>query len=393
MSVAAPQATDLFAHGWRIERPRAGLAAPLPVTETPELVGQGSRLERQGDFAGAEACYRRAAAPDSPCSPAGRGLAYMMLATLLLARGDFGAAWPFWEARERPPVMSQRVAPWRGQRLRGRTVLVAPEAGLGDQIQFARWLPLLRARGAGRVIYGAPSPLVRILRRMPGIEVVDAGDNDTRAINLDFPVDFCAGIGGLPSVFDARPESIPPAPYLSAAPADIEQWRGRLPDAPLRVGLVWRGSPTHGVDRVRSLPSLKPLAPLWEVPGVAFVSLQKGPAEDQARAGVPGQPLTHLGAEHRDFADTAAILEHLDLTISVDTSTAHAAGALGKPVWVLSPKLPDWRWRHADMVRRWYPTARVFPQHQHHDWSGAVQDVAAALREFKCAREGAKEGL
>ena len=393
MSVGASQATDLFAHGWRVERPRTAGPAQLPVSEIPDLVRQGCRLERQGDFAGAEACYRRAAAPDSPYSRTGRGTAWMLLATSLLARGDFGAAWPFWEAREAPPVMSQRIAPWRGQRLRGRTILVAPEAGLGDQIQFLRWLPLLRTRGAGRVIYGAPSPLVRILRSMPGIEVVDAGDNDKRALNLDFPVDFCVGIGGLPYAFDARPESIPPAPYLSAAPADIEQWRGRLPDAPLRVGLVWRGSPTHGVDRVRSLPSLKPLAPLWEVPGVAFISLQKGPAEDQARAGVPGQPITHLGAEHRDFADTAAILEHLDLTISVDTSTAHAAGALGKPVWVLSPKTPDWRWRHADMVRRWYPTARVFPQHQHHDWSGAVQDVAAALREFKCAREGAKEGL
>lgn len=153
MSVASPQATDLFVQGWRVERPRAGLGAPLPVTEWPELVRQGCRLERQGDFAGAVACHRRAAAPESPCSPSARGLAHALLATALLARGDFGAAWPFWEARERPPVMSQRIAPWRGQRLRGRTILVVPEDGLGDQRQALRWLPLVGARGAGRVTY------------------------------------------------------------------------------------------------------------------------------------------------------------------------------------------------------------------------------------------------
>lgn len=352
---------------------------------------RGWELERRGAFAEAEASYRRAAAEGPDCARA-----RVLLGLLLVSRGEYEQGWRFFESRETGP----RPGNWHGEALEGRDITVtAEDDGLGDHIQFARWLPLLKVRGAGRVLYAPAAPLARLFRSIPGIEITEPRTLSPEElfaaidrIEAGAP-DLSVRSGSLPHIFDARPESIPPAPYLSAAPADIEQWRGRLPDAPLRVGLVWRGSPTHAIDVWRSLPSLRTLAPLWEVPGVAFVSLQKGAGEDEARAGIPGQPITHLGGEIQDFADTAAILEHLDLTISVDTSTAHAAGALGKPVWVLSPQVPDWRWRNADMVRRWYPTARVFPQHRHHDWSGAVQDVAAALREFKRAREGAKEGL
>ncbi|HXR91425.1 MAG TPA: hypothetical protein VN750_14225 [Steroidobacteraceae bacterium] len=174
--------------------------------------------------------------------------------------------------------------------------------------------------------------------------------------------------------------SIPQPPYLRADPADIERWRPSLPQTGFRVGLVWRGNTTNAYDQWRSLPDLATLAPLWNAPSAEFVSLQKGHGEEEARAAERGGLLTHLGSDVRDFADTAAILSQLDLIVSIDTSTAHLAGALGRPLWVLADKVPDWRWRHAATVSEWYPSARVFYQHRSGDWSGAIDDVAEALK-------------
>lgn len=352
-----------------------------------QLIVTGCALEHQGAFEAAESCYRRAAEEGSTVYAA---MARTRLAVLLLGRGDFAHGLPLFESRGAGPEPSSLR--WGAQRLNGETVIVTSERedegeGLGDHIQFARWLPAIKARGAGRVIYSMSRerrPLARLFASIPGIDVEIARPlslEDVEAI-LDTPprglhVRACS----LPFILGARPHSIPAPPYLKSDSDDVERWRSRLPDAPLRVGLVWRGSPNNPEDTWRSLPGLATLAPLWQAPGVAFVSLQKGAGEDEARIGLPGQSLTHLGSEQRDFADSAAILEQLDLLISVDTSTAHLGGALGKPVWLLADKVPDWRWRDEDLARRWYPTVRIFRQHVQGDWNGAIEDMTAALME------------
>ena len=277
----------------------------------------------------------------------------------LLAAGDYVRGW----------AMLNRHS---GGSLHRRTVCVQadPCSGFGDQIQLVRYAPLLAERAA-RVYLIVGWPLVRLFCGMKGVSGVASAYGPE---SLHFvPVTDAS----LPHLLGAGIENIPAAPYLRARPDEIERWRCRLPVASLRVGLVWRGSTLTPRDPVRSLPSLATLAPVLQVPGVAFVSLQKGAGEDESRAA----PLTHLGSDVADFADTAAILEQLDLLISVDTGTAHLAGALGKPVWLLVDHSPDWRWRDPGLVRRWYPTARVFRQHVAGDWSGPVNDVVRALGE------------
>ena len=182
----------------------------------------------------------------------------------------------------------------------------------------------------------------------------------------------------LPRIFDARPGNIPPPPYLSADPADIKRWAPLLPRAPLRVGLVWYPSTLDG----RALPSLATLAPLWRVPGVSFVSLQKGHGENEARASP--LPLVHFGSDVRDFADTASIISQLDLVISVCTSLANLAGAMGRPCWALLEKVPCWRWRHAGA--EWFPSVRQFRQHTLGDWREPVEEIAAALSSWRDRR-------
>lgn len=276
----------------------------------------------------------------------------------LLAAGDYVRGWAALNRHS-------------GGSLHGRTVCVQPDpcSGFGDQVQMARYVPLLAERAA-RVYLLVGRQLVRLFRGLKGVSGVASayGPESLRFV----PVTDAS----LPHLLGADTENIPPAPYLRALPDDIERWRCRLPMAPFRVGLVWRGSTRTPRDPVRSLPSLATLASVLQVPGVTFVSLQKGAGEDEARAA----PLPHLGSDVADFADTAAILEQLDLLISVDTGTAHVAGALGKPVWLLLDNIPDWRWREPELVRRWYPTARVFRQRTQGDWSGPVNEAATALR-------------
>lgn len=342
------------------------------ATDTLALIQAGFSREFAGDFAGAEVLYRRAIA--TPGSP---GAAKIFLSLLLLGRGDYAQGLTLLESR--PLTQCNGPAPplWRGERLRGRSITVMPDSdGLGDKIMFARFVRNLKARGAGRVVVVAPRALKRLFERVAGVYSVIALDDSGHA-NLTERTDYRVGMASLLHLFSVRAASIPTSPYISAAPSDVERWRLKLPQSPVRVGLVWRGDPNNPREPGRSLPSLAALAPLWQVPDVAFVSLQKGAGEDEARAGLTRQPLTHLGSDVRDYADTVAILQQLDLLVTTDTSIAHAAGALGKPVWLLLQHVPDWRWREGAGV--WYPTVRQFRQHTQGDWSGAIDDVAAAL--------------
>jgi tetratricopeptide (TPR) repeat protein len=336
----------------------------------------------------AEAAYRQALAQRPDYADAQFGLA-----TLLLSLGRYEEGWRLYDARYFMPrfvhrrTLSLLSCPrWQGQSLQGCSLLVWQEDGLGDMIQFGRYLSRLKAMGASRLTVACLPPLRRLLSTVEGVDEVidlDLAKERTRAkafaywvSPMSVPLHF--GLYG-----DAREDAISPPVYLKPDAALVDHWRARLDALPpgLRVGLVWKGNPLHHNDAFRSLPSLALLAPLWEVPGVSFVSLQKGEGEDEARTPPEGQPLLHLGGEVSDFADSAAIVAQLDLVIGVDTSTAHLAASLGTPCWIMLPAQDiDWRWQHGREDSVWYPDVRLFRQGVQGAWAEVVERVARRLR-------------
>jgi tetratricopeptide (TPR) repeat protein len=255
---------------------------------------------------------------------------------------------------------------WAGEAVRGRTVFVDSEQGLGDTIQFVRYIPALAAKGA-RVILRAPRPLLRLLDNFPGVAALVSRGDEAPAY------DFHCQLMSLPDRMrtdDPVPIAIP---YLFADAEAVAAWRARLAHLPgRRVGLVWAGNPGFAADHLRSIP-LAALAPLGAAPGVSFVSLQKDAAQ------LPDFPIADFTAALGDMADTAALIGALDLVISVDTGVAHLAGALGKPVWLLNRFDTCWRWLTGRDDSIWYPSIRLFRQAAPGDWSGPVAAAAAAL--------------
>ncbi|MFN7277565.1 MAG: tetratricopeptide repeat protein, partial [Betaproteobacteria bacterium] len=323
-----------------------------------------------------------AEAPDRADARMGRGL-------VMLKRGHYAEGFADFESRfdttdSRVSRLSLPEPPWKGEDLAGETLLVVAEQGLGDTLQFARYLPLLTARGA-RVILVVPTPLRSLAATLPGVAVLAPGET--------LPPYRChASLLSLPHLLGSS--NIVPAtvPYFQPDPVRVAQWRSRLSTLPgLRVGLVWAGDahPEHPrgyrPDRRRSVP-LRQFAPLASVPGVSFVSLQKN--ERAAEAHAPDAPfaLVDWTGELADFAETAALVAALDLVISVDTAVAHLAGALARPVWVLSRHGGCWRWLAGQESSPWYPTARVFHQSARWDWDTALARVAAALGDFVAQR-------
>jgi hypothetical protein len=258
---------------------------------------------------------------------------------------------------------------WRGEPLAGRRLLVWAEQGLGDTLQFVRYARHLADLSAEIVVEVQPE-LERVVRQsLPDIEVIARGGPPPR-------FDVHAPLMSLPHRLGTHLDTIPAdVPYLKADEARMARWADRLGprDAGRRIGVVWAGNVQSSNLRRRSLdPGL--LGALADVPGVEWFSLQKGSA---AR---PPVDMTDWTAELLDFADTAALLTQLDLVITVDTAVAHLAGALGRPVWIMLLNAPDWRWllRRADSP--WYPTARLFRQHQPGDWNSVVQTIAQELQ-------------
>lgn len=273
----------------------------------------------------------------------------------------------------REPLVSRRHVggqpAWNGQDLRGRTILLRAEQGMGDAIQFARYAPLVKALGA-RVLLTQFGGLAGMFA---GVDrVVEEGD----AIEYDYYVHLLS----LPRIFGTEVATIPAAlPYLRVDDARARHWRARLgADARMRVGLAWAGSPAHVRDRHRSL-SLEQLAPLRDVEGVRWISLQKGPREDEGRAPPAGWTMENLAPDLRDFGDTAALVDALDLVICVDTSVAHLAGALGKPTWLMLPTPADFRWLETREDSPWYPGMRLFRQRERGNWADVIARVRAAL--------------
>jgi Tfp pilus assembly protein PilF len=345
-------------------------------------INLGNVLLEQGDARDAHQSYERALAID----PAHEG-AHWNDGLALLMQGDLAEGFRRW--RWNVAASKRFGAPeWRGEALNGATILIHAEQGFGDAIHFARYIPMVAARG-GRVIFEAPVELHRLFATIDGVdEVVAFGD---RLPNFAWQCPLLS----LPLAFDTTLRDVPNAvPYLSADPDAVEDWRRRLAGAALKVGLVWAGRPEHKRDQHRSM-ALAELAPLAAIPNVAFYALQKGAAVSEAEQAPEGMRLEILSPLLGDFADTAAAIMALDLVISVDTSVAHLAGALGKPVWILNAYAPDWRWFEKRSDSPWYPTAELFRQDASRRWTPVVADVAAELRALaagnlvECDREGA----
>lgn len=311
----------------------------------------------------------------------GHAKALFNLAYLLLRQGRWEEGWASFESRDWYAYMARHVdcPRWRGEPLAGRSILVGFEAGHGDMLQFGRYLAELKARGAGPVTLLCHPPLKRLFASLPGVDTLVGFDEELATSGWD----FWTPLMSLPYLCQTRVDNVPATlPYLRAEPALIAEWRLRLPVAGLRVGLVWKGSTGFENDAERSLPGLATLLPLAEVAGVSFVGLQKGAGEDDAAHPPAGLRLTSLGPLLRDFADTAAIVDQLDLVITVDTAVGHLAGALGKPCWLLLPDyLTDWRWLTERTDSPWYPgVMRLFRQPPGGGWTTVVAEVAEALR-------------
>ncbi|MGH7120658.1 MAG: tetratricopeptide repeat protein [Acetobacteraceae bacterium] len=297
----------------------------------------------------------------------------------LLLAGDYARGWEKYEARKGYDRFA-RLYPdpegpiWQGEALNGRTILVHAEQGLGDTIQFARYLPLLAARGA-KVVLACDAMLVPLMAMQPAAlmpELTAVIARGTASPGYDCWVNQMS----LPYRFATRLETIPaPSQYLAWNARRAQRFAERLP-AGLRMGLAWAGNPQHSNDRRRSMPCTA-LAALLETRGVSFVSLQVGPRARDA-AELPG--LIDLTPEIRDFADTAALIATLDLVITVDTSVAHCAAALGKETWVMLPHAPDWRWLTEREDSPWYPSVRLFRQPEPGAWEAVVANVAGRLR-------------
>jgi hypothetical protein len=332
----------------------------------------GNGLTDVAQFAEAAAAYDRSLQlrPNSNRARFNRAL-------LWLLQGDFDRGWPLYEARWNASQVPERIFQeprWDGSELQGRRVLVYAEQGLGDAIQFVRYVHLVAARG-GEVIIECRAPLVDLFRTIAGVaRVVAAGD----ALP---PFDLHIPMLSLPLVFKTTGETIPQkAPYLFADPTRRATWRERVGGnrGRWRVGFNWLGNYRHAANRARSL-ALSQWLPLLTLEGVDFFSLQVEGGTEQIRqfpalAGVIDHT-SHL----RDFADTAAFMEELDLIISVDTSVVHLAGALGRPVWTLLQFVPDWRWGLNSLQTPWYPTMRLWRQPALGDWNSVIQQVAAEL--------------
>ena len=345
---------------------------PQAASGWSNLGGLYAGMKRDAE---AELCCRQALLREPEHAKARFNLAYV-----LLRQGRFEEGWPCLEARDwYAALQAQLDCPrWVGESLQGKSLLIGPEAGYGDMIQFARYAPLLKARGAARITVLCPSALKALLITLQDVDAVLAWDEAMPAEGWDCWTPLLS----IPLHCGTRLDSIPAGlPYLQALPERRARWQARLPTGGLRVGLVWKGNPRFENDADRSLPGLELLAPLAAVPGVRFISLQKGEGEDEARLPPTGLPLLHLGSEIEDFADTAAIVAGLDLVICVDTAVAHLAGALGRPCWVLLPHYKtDWRWLEDRNDTPWYPgLLRLFRQGPAQDWAPVVVEVQAAL--------------
>ena len=330
----------------------------------------GSVLHISGRFDEAMSSYRWALTldPQQANARAGLGILYLLHA-------DFERGWPEYEWRLLM-AESRHVAPpgpaWDGGNPDGLRILVYGEQGFGDALQFCRYLPMLAERGA-TVSLHLPAPVAGLIGdSMPGIDVSSGPGLPS--------YDCHCALLSLPHRFQTRLNTVPnPSGYLQARPETTARWATRLGTGDdLKIGVVWTGNPKHLNNRYRSTTA-EALLPLLDIEGTRFFSLQVGARHEELTRSSKGR-VPDLSSELRDYSETAGAVANLDLIVTVDTSVAHLAGAMGKPVWVLLSAVPDWRWMLEREDNPWYPTMRLFRQRAPEDWAGVIERVAAELR-------------
>ncbi|MGC4060491.1 MAG: tetratricopeptide repeat-containing glycosyltransferase family protein [Aquabacterium sp.] len=395
-------------------------ALSLNATLYPALMNLATLLANRRRFAEAEACYKSAIQVHADDPAAWSNLGAMLtcmrreddaqacllhalrlnpdydkarfnLGYLWMRQGRLAEGWLCNESRLWPGILQGKldITRWAGEALEGRSILIAADAAHGDLIHLVRYVPLLKAMGAGRVAIWGQGALKRWLSTMPGVDAYFAFDEPFAPTQWDVWVPMLSLMHLCGTTLDTIPADLP---YLRADPTRVAhraaQGLARRPDGALRVGLVWRGTPLHENDAQRSLSSLAALAPLWQVPGVRFISLQSGAGADEAVNPPTGLHFEPLAEPLGDFFDTATVVANLDLVIGVDTSIVHVAGALGVPVWVLlSDYKTDWRWMNERTDSPWYPgVMRLFRQDASGEWAPVVARIAQALAQLMPAR-------
>ena len=349
-------------------------ALELKPTLADPHINIGRLLEEAGQIDAASKLFEKAVElePGSPVYHENLGMS-------LLLRGEFVRGWQEYDWRRlMPGNPSNRPFPWPtwdGSPLQGRGIVLFAEQGFGDTIQFLRYAKLVADFG-GEVTVECQQQLVSLARSVPGVAHVIARGEPWPQCHVQLP------LMSAPLVFRHDQLSIPATvPYIFADPVKVAEWKQKLDQAVgsaglKKIGLAWAGSATHKNDKNRSIPVRK-LSPLAEVKNARFISLQKGATTSAPEA----LNVADLTSELNDFGDTAALIANLDLVITADTAVAHLAGAMGKPVWIMMPFVPDWRWMLNRNDSPWYPTAKLFRQETPGDWTGVMKRVVAALAE------------
>jgi tetratricopeptide (TPR) repeat protein len=346
----------------------------------------GMLLRWEKRFEESEAAFKQMLAINPKFS-----LGRMNYGALLLALGRYEEGWALFESRylvfEGETSRMSHNAPfsrWTGEPLLGKSIMLMREQGYGDEIMFARFAKDLKNRGAAKVSVLCQAPIKTLLATVPGVDEVHSVEdlNDVWP-----PMDFWVFSQSLPHVLGVTLDNLPAQiPYIAPQASSSMAWRAhalqKLLPKTLKVGVAWRGSPTHGNDHNRSLASLTVLRPLWDVPNISFVSLQTGDASVEAVNAPPDQPIAEWGSQLMDFADGAALVSQLDLVISVDTAIVHVAGALGTPCWVMIPRIEtDWRWLNDRDDSPWYPKGmRIFRQTTDSGWDDVLGQLKDALQ-------------
>jgi tetratricopeptide (TPR) repeat protein len=341
-------------------------------------------LHNQGKFQSARVHYDRAV-EILPANADARWNRSM----LLLLNGEYDEGWREFEYRltqsgwaTNYPFKHQKSR-WDGSPMKGKRLLVHDEQGFGDTLQFIRYLPLAK-RLVGHLLFETRRPLVPLLSEFPGIDEIVVRTSTQRP---DVDYDCYTPLLSLPKLFRTGMQNIPfPEGYLQAHLRKINYWRKKIGTGDLKVGIVWAGNPGHKNDQNRSC-NLGHFKTLMDLKGVRFFSLQKDVSQKNWKNIVDPYELEDCGQELDDFSDTAGLVHHLDLIISVDTAVVHLAGAMGRPAWVVLPFVPDWRWLHRRSDSPWYCSLRLFRQQSRGDWETVFQKIKEELRRITWQRK------
>jgi tetratricopeptide (TPR) repeat protein len=358
-------------------------ALALDPGNSRSLNNMGRAWHQLGQYGPSRSCFDQAIAlhPDYAEAHLNRGIN-----SLLQGRWEDGWTeyrWRFKCHNRRRLYPHDLASPvWDGRPLNGQKILVHSEQGIGDALQFCRYLPHIKACG-GYVVFEVRESLYSLFRSFRGVD-------ELTPLSADRPyegdVDWHLPLGDCPLIFQTRPETIPDQiPYVAADPVKVAAWRKRLPPGGPYVGLVWSGNDTY---RERAC-NLDAMAAFADLKGVSWIGLQKGPAAAMAdpHHRPAGLEVDNWGEQFQDFSDTAAAVANLDLVISIDTSVAHLAGAMGKPVWTILPAVPDWRWMLHRSDSPWYPSMRLFRQREPGQWTPVIDEIVRNLKPFlsQCA--------